>query len=211
MSPEQEQPSRDPYWQHDQVIGSGTFFGQLTPVRLKAHLYTEQYFEPPQINWFGQSQGERTYIFMRPYLVIPSTLPAPRRSPSDASEADLDDLFGLNDSRIIERALGTASATYYPALRGLLVWQFHLMPPFRPVDPAQDPTYQALWAGMEDTLLQLLPHTQFLVTPGWDPQYDQDTWERFLVAVGYLPHLMHERLFMKSREAAQSDPTRQRP
>jgi hypothetical protein len=66
-------------------------------------------------------------------------------------------------------------------------------------EPALDTTYQALWQGMEDAQLDLLPATRILVTPRWDPQYDEDTWERFLVAIGYLPHLMHEELFMKSR------------
>jgi hypothetical protein len=149
------------------------------------------------------AEGERTHIFMRPYLAISSPLPASRRTPEASPEPDLDDLFGttVNDSlRTIERAIGTASATYYPAVHGLLLWELDLTPPFRPLDPAQDTRYQTLWRGMEDTLLDLLPETRFLVTPGWDPDYDQDTWERFLVAVDYLPHLLHGWLFMRSRQ-----------
>lgn len=64
---------------------------------------------------------------------------------------------------------------------------------------------------MEALLLDLLPQTRFLVTPNWDPDYDQDSWEHFLVSMDYLPHLMHDQLFMKSRQDAFPDPPRQRP
>jgi hypothetical protein len=214
MSPDQEPSSSESYWQHDRVLGTVTYYGKQTHVHIKAHLSTERFFEPADINWLNQSQGERTYIFMRPYLAIPSTLPTTQRTPEPSSDSDLDDLFGSDldtSPRTMERAIGTASAAYYPAVHSLLVWEFDLTPPFRPVDPAQDVTYQALWRGMEHTLLTLLPETRFLVTPGWDPQYDQDTWERFLVAVDYLPHLMHQQLFMKSAQEDHLDPTRQRP
>jgi len=203
MHPDQEHSALEPYWHHDQPIGALLYFGQPTPVRIKAHLFTERYDEPGEINWFHLNQGERTYVFMRPYLTLPSTVPPARAT---ALDPDLDDLFPSPESaRIHERAIGTASAAYYPAVHGLLVWQFHLSDPFRPEDPAQDATYQALWLGMEELLLELLPDTRFLVTPRWDPTYPERTYERFLVAVGYLPHLGHEQLFIKSRSDAQED------
>jgi hypothetical protein len=90
---------------------------------------------------------------------------------------------------------------YEPAIRGLRVWEFHLFAlfaPFRPKDPSQDATYQALWRGMEDMLLELLREIRFLVTPRWDPTYPEHAYERFLIAIGYLPHLGDERLYMKS-------------
>jgi hypothetical protein len=214
MSPDQEQSSPDPNWQHDRALGVATFFGQQHPVRMKARLYTEHYQEPDQYNWFHRGEGERTFIFMRPYLQVPPSKTATRRAHILPHDPALDRLFGLASDEpapSIEQALGTASASYYPAVHGLLVWEFHLVYPFRPKEPALDRTYQTLWQGLEDTLLDLLPGACFLVTPSWDPEYDQDTWERFLVAMDYLPHLMHEELFMKSREDAQPDPSRQRP
>jgi hypothetical protein len=216
MHPDHEPSSRDPYWQYDRALGVVTFFGHPSPTRMKARLYTEHYQEPAEYNWFrrGGGEGERTYVFMRPYLQVSASEAAPRRTPTASHDPELDRLFGLaadEPAPVIERSLGAASASYYPSVRGLLVWEFHLAAPFRPNDPAQDTTYQALWQGMEDTLLDLLPETRFLVTPGWDPEYDQDRWERFLVAMDYLPHLMHEELFMKSCADAQPDPPRQRP
>ncbi len=212
MHPDQPHLPVEPYWQHDRVIGMATFFGQPTPIRMKAHLFTERFFEPAEMNWFGLSEGERTYIFMRPYLTLPATvLPA---RPRQSADPELDALFGSTQDqskRKIERAIGTASAAYYPAVHGLLVWQFHLSDPFRPEDPALHGAYQTLWQGMEALLLDLLPETHFLVTPSWDPDYDQDTWDRFLVSMDYLPHLMDAQLFMKSRQDVSIDPPRQRP
>jgi hypothetical protein len=197
-----------------QFPGHTTFHGQLAPVHLKAHLSPERYSEPGEINWFARGEGERTYVFMRPYLTLPSTLPAPHAQRRASPEPELDALFGSprdTPPRTIEKAIGTASAAYYPAVRGLLVWEFHLSESFRPEEPAIDDTYQMLWLGMEKTLLELLPETRFLVTPRWDPDFAEDPYERFLVAMDYLPHLMHEALFMKSREDALPDPPRQRP
>jgi hypothetical protein len=214
MRPDHEQSSHDPYWEHDRALGVQIFFGQGYPVRLKAHLFTERYHEPAGINWFLLGEGERTYVFMRPYITTPTPPLAPRRVHAPSHDPELDRLFGLaadEPAPVIEQSLGTASASYYPAVRSLLVWEFHLTSSLRPAEPAQDATYQALWQGMETALVELLPETRFLVTPSWDPEYDQDTWERFLVAMGYLPHLMHEELFMKSREDAHTDPPRQRP
>jgi len=200
MSPDRHPHSTDPYWTHDRSLGVGAFFGQPYPVRIKAHLATERYIEPADINWFRRGDGERTYVFMRPYLILPSALPAAPLTRRDPPDPTLDALFGSphdEPSRTIERAIGTASAAYYPDIRGLLVWEFHLFAPFRLKDPAQDTTYQILWQGMETTLLELFPQMRFLVTPRWDPDYAEDPYERFLVAMDYLPHLLHEQLFMK--------------
>jgi hypothetical protein len=198
MRPDQEPLALEPiepYWQHDRTLNLGPLTGRPAVCRLKARLSSERYFEPPEINWFGRGEGERTRIFMRPYLTFPVSS-APRRA---APDPELDQLFGLDDpARRIERSIGTASASYYPALHGLLVTDVHLFAPFRPMDPAQDATYQALWRGIEELLLDLLPDTRILVTPRWDPSYPERAYERFLVAVGYLPHLGDERLFMKS-------------
>jgi hypothetical protein len=198
MRPDQEPPARepvDPYWQHNRALTTGSLAGHPAAFRLKAHLSTERYFGPAEMNWLRRSAGERIHIFMRPYLTFPVSS-APRRH---APDPELDQLFGLDDpARRVERAIGTASAVYGPAVRGLLVWEFHLFAPFRLRDPAQDATYEALWRGMEEMLLELLPETRFLVTPRWDPTYPERAYERFLVAVGYLPHLGDERLFMKS-------------
>jgi hypothetical protein len=212
MRPDQEPLSRDPYWQHDRGLTIGTLSGRSVAFRLKTRLSTERYYEPPEINWFGLGEGERTHVFMRPYLTFPVSS-APRRY---APDPELDALFGLDDpARRVERSIGTASALYEPAIRGLLIRELHLFAPFRPRDPVQDATYQALWLGMEEMLLELLPETRFLVTPRWDPSYPERAYERFLVAVGYLPHLGDERLFMKSLPVAQEDDQpdlpRQRP
>jgi hypothetical protein len=202
MCPDREPSALEPYWQYDRALNGGALAGHPAAFRLKAHLSSERYSEPAEINWFRRSEGERIRVFMRPYLTLPMSS-APRRA---APDPELGSLFGLDDpNRRVARSIGVISATYEPALRGLLIWEFHLFAPFRPRDPAQDTTYQALWRGTEEMLLEMLPDTRFLVTPSWDPDYREDAYERFLVAIGYLPHLAHERLFMKSLPEAQPE------
>jgi hypothetical protein len=199
MSVEVPRPGSDSYWTHDRALGTVSFFG---PVRIKARLCApERYWEPAEINWFHRGEGERTHVFLRPYVMMPTRLLERHTTRRIAPDPELDQVFGPTPhsaGREIERVIGSVSATYYPALRGLLLWEFHLLAPFRPSDPAQDSTYHKLWRGMEETLLELLPDARFLVTPRWDPEYADDSYERFLVAMGYLPHLMDEQLFMKS-------------
>lgn len=212
MRPDQDPPSLDPYWQYDRALDVGSLTAHPARFRLKARLFTERYSEPPEINWFGLGEGERTHVFMRPYLTFPVSSALRRHAP----DPELDALFGLDDpARRVDHAIGTASAVYEPALHGLLVVDLHLFVPFRPKDPMQDATYQALWRGMEEMLLELLPETRFLMTPRWDPTFPERAYECFLVAVGYLPHLGDERLFMKSlpanSEGVLLDPPRQRP
>lgn len=209
MRSDQEPSALEPYWQHDRALNGGALAGHPAAFRLKAHLLSERYSEPAEINWFRRSEGERIRVFMRPYFTFPLSSALRRAAP----DPEMDPLFGLDDpNRRAARSIGVISATYEPTLRGLLIWEFHLFAPFRPRDPAQDAIYQALWRGMEEILVELLPDTRFLVTPRWDPTYPEHTYERFLIAMGYLPHLVDERLFMKSLPATQEndqpDPSR---
>jgi hypothetical protein len=214
MRPDRERQPPDPYWTHDRALGVATLFGRRYPARVKAHLSPpERYSEPAEINWFGLGEGERAFVFMRTYLTLPTFAAPCTRATTDP---ELDRLFGLDEPpQSVQRVIGTASAAYYPALHGLLIWEFHVAAPFRHREPVQDRSYQRLWRGVEETLLELLPQTRFLVTPGWDPEYAEDPYERFLVAMDYVPHLMHANLFMKSLPDdpgdGLSDPPRQRP
>jgi hypothetical protein len=202
MRPDKERRPPDSYWTHDRALGVATLFGQRAPIRLKAHLSIEHYQEPTAINHVRLPRGERTFIFAHPYIRLPEHPPSSQYVPADP---ELDALFGLaapDNPRSVEHSLGIATALYYPARRTLLLWEVELTPAFRPQDPGADSTYQTLWQGFERTLLELFPDTLLLATPDWDPHYAEHRWQRFLVTMGYLPHLMHEQLFMKPTKDA---------
>ena len=45
-----------------------------------------------------------------------------------------------------------------------------------------------LWDAFEQALLKELPDCKQIITPGWEPGYKGDQWQRFLSERGYTPH-----------------------
>jgi hypothetical protein len=67
--------------------------------------------------------------------------------------------------------------------------------------PRSDQNLKALWGGFESFLLQQLPHPiERIVTPGWEPIYDERhaDWSAFLTQQGYSP--IGDRAFGKEVE-----------
>jgi len=96
------------------------------------------------------------------------------------------------------RQIGQAQAWLYPAGRTLILWECYLHDFCRAEDPRADENLHALWGGFEGFLLKHLPSPiERIVTPSWEPIYEQEheQWQEFLQECGYRP--VSERAFGK--------------
>src|SRR5687767_9422747 len=68
-----ESHQEDPYWNRDEEIGEGSFFGSRSAIRLKAHVSEERYYpsEGSEIVPVGRANRSRAYVMARPYILEP--------------------------------------------------------------------------------------------------------------------------------------------
>ncbi|MGH2369612.1 MAG: hypothetical protein ACRDI2_15615 [Chloroflexota bacterium] len=66
-----------------------------------------------------------------------------------------------------------------------MLWECFLEREYTGRDGPDDPNLHALWDGFERFLTDRFPGTEHLVTPSWEPLYEQDQWQRFLAARGF--------------------------
>jgi hypothetical protein len=185
-------PAKDatPFWQYDEEIGEGCFFGEQATIRLKVHVSEEHYHrsEGDEIVPLRHNSGTRVYVMARPYILEPDyqisvslyNRPTQEGAIGEVTSADL---VGMH-----QRDVGQAQAWLYPQECTLVLWECFLEHWYRNEDPRTDENLKAIWLGFESFLLHNLSHdTSRIVTPSWEPLYDGDrrAWPEFLEELGY--------------------------
>jgi hypothetical protein len=87
-----------------------------------------------------------------------------------------------------QREVGQGQAWLYSEDRTLVLWECFLEHWYRNDDPRTDDNLKAVWLGFEEFLLRHLPQQiDHMVTPSWEPLYNQDkqAWPDFLEQVGF--------------------------
>jgi hypothetical protein len=182
------EPQEAPFWHLDEELGEARLYGESCRVRGRIHLQEEKYtpyVTRQEIFPLQTSHGIRDYVLMHPYLLLPDislevTL-SPQPNPSGAiGTVTSSEWQGMKHERI-----GDGQAWYYRGDRTLLLWECMLFERHRASDPNEDENLLALWHGFENFLTRHFPEASRIVTPSFDPEYDQGEWEAFLQQLGY--------------------------
>lgn len=181
-----------PYYTLDTALFTGQFryFGpDPVLVRGKAHTEQEKYSKSDinlEITPIAITQGERTYVHLRPFVLIPDiTLTIglyPIASPSGA----IGEVVGAQEKRQKEVEVGNAQAWYYPD-GTLVLWECFLNTSMQDHPIHEDPNMKALWEGFTRFLVQQFPAARQVVTTAHDPMFETEEYQAFLRSLGYEP------------------------
>jgi hypothetical protein len=185
--------STDPYWGRDTEIGSAIIDGEPYGLRLKLHESREPYTESHEIVPVAR-RGERTYYHARPYILLPD-IRLTATLTGGTPEGPIGRVRDSGYTGVRPTEIGDCQGWYYPRDGILILWECTLGDRYRQEDPTHDPLLRALWEGFERLLIELSPGVGRVVTPNWEPLYEQPAWQQFLSGQGYEP--VAERAFGK--------------
>lgn len=141
-------------------------------------------------------RGTRIYVLPRPYILEPDYRLTLGVYPQPTEQGVIGEVEGADWVGMRPRQVGQAQAWLYPADRTLILWECYLHDFYRTEDPRTDENLHGLWTGFESFLLKHLPPAvSRIVTPSWEPIYEEqhEQWQEFLRLQGYSP--ISERVF----------------
>jgi hypothetical protein len=174
----------------DTSLFTGTFryFGpEPVMVRGKAHTEQERYRKSDvnlEIAPIGITQGERTYVHLKPFVLIPDITLTIGLYPQAAPSGAIGEVIGAQEKRQKEVELGNAQAWYYPD-GTLVLWEAFLHEFCRDAPLPVDANMRALWESLERFLVQQFPQASRIVTTSHDPIFDTDEYQAFLRQLRY--------------------------
>ena len=134
--------------------------------------------------YLSHRQGPKTYVLaklciLQPRFTLTATLhPEPKgREIGRVTNVDWE---GMDTVEV-----GRAQAWHYHPDEVLVLWECYLFEPWREgKQPANDVRHRAVWQAFEDALVGWF-EPRLILTPGWEPIYEQDAWQAFLQKMGY--------------------------
>jgi hypothetical protein len=82
--------------------------------------------------------------------------------------------------------IGDGQTWYYPKDRALVLCECNLFDRYRDDNPLLDQNLHVLWRGFQAILADRFPRAARVVTPAWEPIYDdQAAWRQFLEELGF--------------------------
>lgn len=195
-----DERAEEPFWQFDEEIGEGQFFGEQTAIRLKAHVSAERYHhtnEHDEIVPLATKSGCRVYVLAKPYILEADYRISMGLYSQPDEQGAIGEVVGSGWVGMRQREVGQAQAWFYPEARTLVLWECFLEHWYRGEDPRTDETLGTLWKGFEEFLLRQFPDARRIASPSWEPIYedDREAWPGFLEARGY--ERVDERAFGK--------------
>lgn len=163
---------RDPFWNFDEDIGEGIFFGEPTAIRLMAHVAQERYRHNSDLDEIVPLQaksGNRIYILATPYILLPDYRLTVEPYPRPRKQGAIGEVVGSDWIGMRQQVVGQAQAWHYPEDRTIILWECFLDDWCRQEDPRSDETHKAAWLGFERFLVRHLPNTERIATPSWEP------------------------------------------
>lgn len=179
-----------PFWQLDEAVGEGLFYGEKQTIRLKAHISEEPYYRAGALDEIVPLQsksGSRVYVLARPYILLPDYRISVDLYPQPTKEGIIGKVVSSNWVGISQRIVGQAQGWHYPQKRTLVLWECFLEDRYRQKDPRTDETLHSLWKGFEGFLFRHLSGVEHIATPSWEPLYEDspEAWPQFLELMGY--------------------------
>ena len=117
----------DHYWTLDTSLFNGQFryFGkELVQVRGKVHTEQERYRKSDinqEITPIAIPQGERTYLHMKPFVLIPDVILTVGLYPAPRSGGEIGEVVGAQERKMKEVEIGNMQAWAYPD-NTLVLW-----------------------------------------------------------------------------------------
>ncbi len=180
----------DSYWTVDTALFAGTFryFGpDAVLVRGKVHFEQESYRRSDvnqEITPIGIKEGERTYLHLRPFVLIPDIILTIGLYPEPHPGGAIGEVVAARERRMKEMEIGNVQAWSYPD--GTLVfWECFLHEFVSDRSISTDPNMAALWRSVESFLAQQFPQAERIVTTAHDPMFETAEYQAFLRALGY--------------------------
>lgn len=182
----------DNYWTIDTSLFDGQFryFGK-EPVQVRGKVHTEQerYRKSDitqEITPIAITQGERTYLHLKPFVLIPDSILTVGLYPAPRPGGEIGEVLSSQERRQKEVEIGNTQAWSYPD-GTLVLWEcflhdfvcIHALP--------DDPNMAMLWRSVEAFLLSQFSRAERIVTTAFDPMFDRDEYQAFLAALGYAP------------------------
>jgi hypothetical protein len=182
--------SDQPYYTIDTALFSGQFryFGpNRVDVRGKAHTEQEQYRKGDvnqEITPISITQGERTYVHLRPYVQIPDLRITVGLYKRPSETGAIGEVIGGGEVGHKEVEIGNAQAWYYPSGE-LVLWECFLHSFVQDHAIHEDPNMRSLWEGFTRFLVQQFPSARRVVTTAHDPMFETAQYQTFLRSLGY--------------------------
>ncbi len=180
----------DPYWTLDTSLFEGTFryFGkEPMQVRGKVHTEQERYRKSDinrEITPIAIKEGERTYLHMKPFVLIPDVILTVGLYPTPRPGGEIGEVVSAQERKQKEVEIGNTQAWSYPD-GTLVLWECFLHDFVRYLPLPADPNMMALWQSVETFLASQFPQDERIVTTAFDPIFDRDEYQAFLTSLGY--------------------------
>ncbi len=160
----------DSYWTVDTALFAGTFryFGpDAVLVRGKVHFEQESYRRSDvnqEITPIGIEEGVRTYLHLRPFVLIPDITLTIGLYPEVQPGGAIGEVIASHERRMREVEIGNVQAWSYPD-RTLVLWEcfLHEFVSDQPIHT--DPNMAALWRSVESFLAQQFPQASGSLRP----------------------------------------------
>lgn len=143
--------------------------------------------------------GERIYVhakavFYSPNIILTVALTPP--VPSDLGE-EVGEVMGSRFDGQTRHEIANCQAWYYEREKVLMLWEVDMRANYKESeDPTQDFILSSVWRSFEQALLRELPDVEAILTPGEEPNYEDDQFRAFLQSQGFTPHI--ENTFRKA-------------
>jgi len=187
---EQEPGEQDPFWNIDEMLCEGTFYGEKYTVRMKGHTKQEPSHERREIVTLRHPQQLRDYILIHPYILVPDIRLTVDLFPAPTQYADQEPAIGEVASSqwegMKQEHIGDGQAWYYRQDRTLILWEFNVFAHYEQEQPlAPNGNLSHMWQGFERFLVQRFPQARRIATLGHEPDHETGAYQRFLRGLGY--------------------------
>ena len=182
----------EPYWTLDTSLFTGTFryFGEdPVSVRSKVHTEQERYTRSDvnqEITPIAVTQGRRTYLHLRPFVLIPDIVLTIGLYQQPQSGGAVGEVINSQERKMKEVEIGNVQAWSYPD-GTLVLWECFLHDFVRVGALEDDANMAMLWRSVETFLAGQFPQSTQIATTAFDPMFETDEYQQFLAALGYVP------------------------
>lgn len=180
-------PGPAPYLRAECALGELEIRGQRYAAGWDVHLAEERTSARELLLPDLPRGQERLYVHARPFIQEPTVSLLIGLYPTHQQGRPVGEVLSVCEDARRKRFIGDAQAWAYPEQKLLVLWECLLFEDWQMPTARGDAALAVLWTSFERELLRGVPETRRIVTPSWEPLYETDDWQDFLVARGYQP------------------------
>ena len=207
--------AEEPYWQQLVPVGEVSLHprdGERT-LYLRVHSSDEKYSDEMERELglrLSAPRGVRTYVHAQPCILVPRILLTVALS-EEVDTADAPHLarpWGEPVGEVVhsevdgvERCqMGNAQAWFYPSDHIIVLWECDIFHSYLTASKelSRDSVLTVAWRGFERLLRERFAEARQIITPSWEPAYENEWWQAFLREQGYAPQSHLHNAFIKT-------------